>query len=86
MDSWYHSDVTHACMEGLVKHGLLRRRTDAAEWLAPGHEDAPTPPDGYVVSFMPFHERGLMVPSHLFFWGLLHHYQIKLQHLNPNGI
>ena len=35
---------------------------------------------------MPFHERGLVVPPHPLFWGLLHHYQIELQHLNPNGI
>ena len=69
MDSWYRSDVTHACMEGLIKHGLLRRRTDAAEWLVPGHEDAPAPPNGYIVSFVPFHERRLVVPPHPFFLG-----------------
>ena len=73
-------------MEGLILRGLLCRRTDAAEWLVPGHEDAPVPPDGYIVSFVPFYERGLTVPPHPFFWGLLHHYQIELQHLNPNGI
>ena len=86
MDSWYHSDVTHACMEGLVKHGLLHGRTDAAEWLVPSHEEALALPDGYVVSFVFFHERGLAVAPHPFFRGLLHHYQIKLQHLNPNRI
>ena len=86
MDSWYRSDVTHANMEGLIKRGLLRGRTDAAEWLVPDREDAPAPPDGYVVSFTSFHERGLAVPPHLSFQGLLHHYQIELQHLNPNGI
>ena len=86
MDSWYHFDVTHAHMEGLIKHGLLRRRTDAAEWLVLGREDALVPPDGYVVSFTLFHECGLTVPPHPFFWGLLHHYQIELQHLNPNRI
>ena len=74
------------CMEGLVKRGLLRGRTDAVEWLVPSRKEAPAPPDGYVVSFALFHERGLTVPPHPFFWGLLHHYQIKLQHLNPNGI
>ena len=74
MESWYRSDVTHVRMEGLIKCGLLRGRTDAVEWLTLGHEDAPAPPDGYVVSFAPFHERGLMVSPHLFFWGLLHHY------------
>ena len=27
-----------------------------------------------------------MIPPHPFLRGLLHHYQIELQHLNPNGI
>ena len=67
MESWYHSDVTHARMEGLVKRGLLRERTDAVEWLMPGREDAPALADSYIVSFAPFHERGLVVPPHPFF-------------------
>ena len=67
MNLWYRSDVTHAHMEGLVKRGLLRGRTDVAKWLVPSREDAPTSPDGYVVSFVLFHERGLTVPPHPFF-------------------
>ena len=59
MDSWYRSDVAHVPMGGLVKRGLLRGRTDAAEWLVPGREDLSALPDGYVISFAPFHERGL---------------------------
>ena len=86
METWYRSDVTHARMEGLVKRGLLRGRTNMMEWLVPGHEEVPMPPDGYIVSFAPFHERGLAIPPHPFFQGLLHHYQVELQHLNPNGI
>jgi hypothetical protein len=31
MESWYRSDVTHTRMEGLVKRGLLRERTEATE-------------------------------------------------------
>jgi len=86
MDLWYRSDVTHAHMEGLIKHGLLHERTDAVEWLVPGHEEALALPDGYIIFFMLFHERRLAVPPHPFFQGLLHHYQIELQHLNPNEI
>ena len=56
------------------------------EWLVPGHEVVSMPPDGYIISFAPFHERGLTIPPHLFFRGLLHHYLIGLQHLNPNSI
>jgi hypothetical protein len=73
-------------MEGLVKRGLLRVRTEAAKWLVPSREEVLALLDGYIVSFAPFHERGLMIPPHPFLWGLLHHYWIELQHLNPNGI
>ena len=74
MDSWYRSNVTHTRMEGLIKCGLLHGRTEAMEWLVPGHEEVPAPPNGYVMSIAPFHECGLMIPPHPFFQGLLHHY------------
>ena len=86
MDLWCRSDITFQRMEGLVHRGLLRVRTSAEEWLLPGDEDFQLPPDGYVVSFAHFHERGLTTPTHKFLWGLLHNYKIELQHLNPNGI
>ena len=70
MDPWCHSDITFQCME----------------WLLSSDEDSPLPPDGYVVSFAHFHERGLVTPTHKFLRGLLHFYKIELQHLNPNGI
>jgi hypothetical protein len=44
------------------------------------------PPEGYVVSFVAFHERGLgMLPSH-FMRALLHYYKVELHHLAPNSI
>jgi hypothetical protein len=46
-------------MEGLIKKGLLHARTAANEWIVLNNEDKPMPPDGCVVSFVPFHERGL---------------------------
>ena len=54
--------------------------------MLPGDKDLPSPPDGYVVSFAHFHERGLTTLAHRFLRGLLHYYKIELQHLNPNGI
>ena len=86
MDPWCRSDITFQRMEGLVRRGLLHARTLAEEWLLPGEEDLSSPPDGYVVSFAHFHERGFVTPTHRFLWGLLHYYKIELQHLNPNGI
>jgi len=50
------------------------------EWIVPNNEDALTPPDGYVISFVPFHERGLAIPPHRFLCGLLHYYELELQH------
>jgi hypothetical protein len=73
-------------MESLVQCDLLPVRTEALEWVVPSDEDAPAPPDGYVISFVPFHKHGPAVSPHRFLRGLLHHYKIELQHLNPNGI
>jgi hypothetical protein len=49
-------------MEGLIMKGLLHTRVTGDGWLVPGNEDGPVVPDGYVVSFMHFHERGLASP------------------------
>ena len=67
MELWYCSDITHARMEGLVKHGLLRERTKMIEWLVLGHEEVPMLLDGYIISFVPFQKCGLMIPAHPFF-------------------
>jgi hypothetical protein len=48
-------------MEGLVKKGLLHVRVRRDEWLVPGNKDGPVVPDGYVVSFVHFHEHKLWV-------------------------
>ena len=58
----------------------------AEAWLLPGDEDLLSSLDGYVELFAHFHERGLSTHAHKFLRGLLHYYQIELQHLNPNGI
>ena len=86
MDPLCCSDITIQRMEGLVHRGLLRAWTSAEEWLLLGNEDSPSLPDGYVVSFTHFHERGFVTPAHKFLRGLLHYYKIELQHLNPNRI
>ncbi|XP_072151143.1 uncharacterized protein [Setaria viridis] len=86
MGSWGVSHFTSSRAEGLVRKGLLCERTAAGEWELPGMEQVPSPPPGYVISFAHFHERGFASPPSRFFRGLLHHYGLELQHLNPNGI
>jgi hypothetical protein len=41
---------------------------------------------GYVVSFIPFHERGFGVPASRFMRALLHYYGVELHNFNPNSI
>ena len=60
--------------------------TIAEERRLPGEEEEPQPPEGYIVSFAHFHERGFTILAHPFFRGLLDYYQVELQHLTPNGI
>ena len=86
MKPWCHSDITLLHLEGIVHRGLLCTWTATEEGRLPGNEDAPSPPEGYVVSFARFHERGFAIPTHKFLWGLLDYYKVELEHLTPNGV
>jgi hypothetical protein len=66
MKSWCRSDIINARTESLIKRSLLPTRTKVLEWVVPSDEDVPTPPDGYVISFIPFHKRGLVTYPHRF--------------------
>jgi hypothetical protein len=88
-DAWAHSSVTERKLEELVRDGLLRPRASRTQpkWrVPPSDHREPAPPEGYVVSFMAFHERGLGVPSSRFMRVLLHYYKVELHHLAPNSI
>jgi hypothetical protein len=64
MEMWCRSDIIHARTESLVMHGLPPARTEVSEWVIPGDEEVLAPPDGYVITFTPFHERGLAALPH----------------------
>jgi hypothetical protein len=53
---------------------------------APPSGAAPSPPPGYVVSFVSFHERGFGVPASRFMRAILHVYGVELHNLRPNSI
>jgi hypothetical protein len=84
-DPWPFSTITVDDLETLVADGLLRPLSDdpQPEWMAPASEADSTPPSGYVVSFVSFHERGFRVPAS---WSLLHYYGVELHNFNPNSI
>jgi hypothetical protein len=87
-DPWPFSIVAVEDLEALVTDGLLRPLSGGPqpEWMAPGSEADPTPPPGYVASFIPFHERGFGVPASCFMQALLHYYGVELHNFNPNSI
>ena len=88
VDPWDLSDVTVEMLQSLVDGGLLRPVTDPTrpEWIAPYGEREQWPRDGYVVSFVSFHERGLGVPADRFMRVLPHYYGVELHNFNPNSI
>ena len=75
-------------LQSLIDDGLLRPVTDPnrPEWIAPGGEPEPRPRDGYIVSFVAFHERGLGLPADRFMQALPHYYGVELHNFNPNSI
>ncbi|XP_066351674.1 uncharacterized protein [Miscanthus floridulus] len=54
--------------------------------MAPGGEPESRPRDGYVVSFVSFHERGFGLPADRFMRALPHYYGVELHNFNPNSI
>jgi hypothetical protein len=87
-DPWPFSTVTVDNLEALVADGLLRPLSGdpQPEWMAPPSGAAPSPPSGYVLSFVSFHERGFGVPAIRFMRAILHFYGEELHNLNPNSI
>ena len=87
-DPWPFSTVTADDLEALVADGLLRPLSGDSqpEWMAPSSGAAPSPPPGYVVSFVSFHEQGFGVPASRFMRAILHVYGVELHNLSPNSI
>jgi hypothetical protein len=88
-DEWAASSVTEKRLEELVRDGLLRPKTSRSqlEWIAlPSDHRELAPPEGYVVNFICFHERGFGVPASPFKRALLHYYKVELHHLAPNAV
>ena len=75
-------------LQSLVDGRLLRSVMDPnrPEWIALSGEPELRPHDGYVVSFMSFHEHGLGLPADRFMRALPHYYGVELHNFNPNSI
>jgi hypothetical protein len=87
--AWDHSTVTRLALNQLVSAGQLEANEDGrpAEWIVPpGRDHAPNPQNGYVVSFVCYHERGFMAPASRFMRALCYHYGVELHNFAPNAI
>jgi hypothetical protein len=87
--AWERSSVTRLALGELVSAGQLAANEEGrpAEWIVPPAEDrAPNPPDGYVVSFFRFHERGFAASASRFMRALCHRYGVELHNFAPNAI
>jgi hypothetical protein len=75
-------------LQSFIDDGLLRPVTDPnrPEWIAPRNELEPRPREGYIMSFMALHERGLGLPVDQFMRALPHYYGVELHNFNPNSI
>lgn len=62
MATWSRSAVLRKDLDALVSTSLLCPLIDGTEWIVPGSEPAPERKPGYIVSFIPFHERGVATP------------------------
>ena len=80
--------MSAATLQSLVDDGLLRPVTNPnrPEWIASGGEPESRPRDGYIVSFMAFHEHGLVLPADRFMRVLPHYYGVEVHNFNPNSI
>jgi hypothetical protein len=87
-DPWPFSTVMADDLEALVADGLLCPLSGDSqpEWMAPPSGATPSPPLGYVVSFVSFHERGFGVPVSRFMRAILYVYGVELHNLSPNSI
>jgi hypothetical protein len=75
--AWERSTVTRLALSELVSADHLAANEEGrpAEWIVPPAGDrAPKQPEGYVVSFIRFHERGFAAPASRFMRALCHRY------------
>jgi hypothetical protein len=87
--AWERSSVNRLALSDLVSAGQLAANEEGrpAEWIvSPAGDHAPNPPDGYVVSFSSFHERGFAAPASRFMRALCHRYGVELHNFAPNAI
>jgi hypothetical protein len=54
--------------------------------VPPAGDRAPNPPEGYMVRFIRFHERGFTAPASRFMRVLCRYYGVELHNFAPNAI
>jgi hypothetical protein len=78
---WTPSTITPGHLQKHVKQGFMLV-AELTPYRVPEYPSFPAPVEGYLVSFVEFHERGISMPLHQFLHSLFWHYDLKLHHLN----
>jgi hypothetical protein len=81
--NWIPSSFDETDLKKAKKEGFL---LESAAIIFPGDKTVPAPPVGYRVMFLAFLLRGLSLPTHEFFRGLLFVYGVQLHQLTPNSL
>lgn len=77
-EPWSGSDVRPSRVRGLIKKGLFPAGEEGVDWIVPEGKIDPSSPEGYVVAFLPFYDRGFATPAGKFLRTLLGYYDIEL--------
>lgn len=83
--AWKDLTVREADLLKLVGLGLLLEQAISG-WKMPGDHRRPAPGKSEIIMWPQFIERELMLPSSNFLRGLLHFYDITLNHLTANSV
>jgi hypothetical protein len=83
--NWTPSTVMLGHLQKFMRHDFMLAAELEAYWV-PKDPALLAPTEGYVVSFMAFHERGFAVPPHPFLHSLVRSYGLELHHLTPSGV
>jgi hypothetical protein len=82
---WTPSTVMLGHLQKFMRHGFMLAAELETYWVLKDPALL-APTEGYVVSFMAFHERGFGVPPHPFLHSLVRYYGLELHHLAPSGV
>ena len=82
---WQQCTLYGSDIQDMVDHGILPKK-QISGWRCCFAEEFPSKDMTEMVVFKSFYEKGFVLPTRVFFRGLLHFYGLEVTHLKPNSI